>query len=115
MVKYIGLALVLTLSGCTTERIVYKDVYVPVVYVPGLDKSFEKTDLTRPELPHQNLSAQVWEVESEENTGLISKALWKSVKVLINYSANLEKVYKYYTDLSVESQKNIKKLEDGQK
>lgn len=98
----IAVVLVLTLSACGPQQVktVYKDKYVPILYVPTPPK------ITVPEYYANSLTE-----EQKNDIGELTKAYIISSHQQHNHIKNLEKVYNLYVELSESSEERLKKLE----
>lgn len=101
--KYlIIVAMALFLSGCHhTVKTVYQDRYVPIIIVPP------PPELTIPEYYAATLTE-----EQKQDIGEVTKAYVISSQQAANYLSNLKEVYNLYKQLSEDSERRLKQLED---
>jgi hypothetical protein len=96
--------LVLTLTACNCKPIIetiYKDKYVPILYVP------EPPKIIVPEYYANTLTE-----EQKNDIGELTKAYVISSQEQKNHIKNLETVYNLYVDLAEKSKKRLEALEN---
>jgi len=105
MVKIISIAAVLLLMGCAGNETIdintdVKELKVDVLYCPA------PHEVARPELPIHQMTP-----EQKKNDGEVAKHYKATIKTLMGYSKELEKVVDKQKEINTEYEKKKKELD----